>query len=181
MHIETIAVATNTNDWSDLAGLLIACVENGASIGFLAPLARAEAEAYWKKIAGDLPGGFRVLLVARETPGGPIVGSVQAAFSENWTEETGELFLCDDVFPRLEPAGEIVVHAAYDITAFTDESGVYRLTQLPGGPVVLEVFYSGLDPQQIALNVTAGQTLTLTRVSSRMRGDGTWDVGGKFV
>src|SRR5687768_9399334 len=32
-----------------------------------------------------------------------------------------------------------------DTTAFTDESGVYRMTQLPGGPVVLEVFYSGLD------------------------------------
>jgi cardiolipin synthase len=44
---------------------------------------------------------------------GPIVGSVQAAFSENWTEETGELFFGDDVFPRLEPAGEVVVHAAY--------------------------------------------------------------------
>jgi cardiolipin synthase len=43
---------------------------------------------------------------------GPIVGSVQAVFSENWTEETGELFLGDDVFPPLEPAGTIVVHAA---------------------------------------------------------------------
>ena len=31
---------------------------------------------------------------------GPIVNSVQAAFSENWVGETGELFLGDDVFPR---------------------------------------------------------------------------------
>ena len=30
---------------------------------------------------------------------GPIVHSVQAAFSENWVEETGELFMGDDVFP----------------------------------------------------------------------------------
>ena len=44
---------------------------------------------------------------------GPIVHSVQAAFSENWVGETGELFMGDDVFPRLERAGEITVHAAY--------------------------------------------------------------------
>jgi cardiolipin synthase len=44
---------------------------------------------------------------------GPIVNSVQAAFSENWVGETGELFLGDDVFPRLDRAGAITVHAAY--------------------------------------------------------------------
>jgi cardiolipin synthase A/B len=44
---------------------------------------------------------------------GPIVGSVQSVFSENWTEETGELFVGDDVFPFLEPAGEIVMHSAF--------------------------------------------------------------------
>jgi cardiolipin synthase A/B len=44
---------------------------------------------------------------------GPIVHSVQAAFSENWVGQTGELFMGDDVFPQLERAGEITVHAAY--------------------------------------------------------------------
>ena len=44
---------------------------------------------------------------------GPIVHSVQAAFSENWAGETGELFAGDKVFPKLEPAGDITVHAAY--------------------------------------------------------------------
>ena len=44
---------------------------------------------------------------------GPIVHSVQAAFSENWVGETGELFGGDDVFPALEPAGDVLVHAAY--------------------------------------------------------------------
>jgi cardiolipin synthase len=33
---------------------------------------------------------------------GPIVHSLQGAFSENWAGETGELFLGDDVFPPLE-------------------------------------------------------------------------------
>jgi cardiolipin synthase len=44
---------------------------------------------------------------------GPIVHSVQAAFSENWVGHTGELFMGDGVFPRLERAGAITVHAAF--------------------------------------------------------------------
>jgi cardiolipin synthase len=44
---------------------------------------------------------------------GPAVHSVQAAFSENWVGQTGELFMGDAVFPRLERAGEIAVLAAY--------------------------------------------------------------------
>lgn len=44
---------------------------------------------------------------------GPIVHSVQAAFSENWGGQTGELFVGDEVFPALAPAGDVVIHAAY--------------------------------------------------------------------
>jgi cardiolipin synthase len=44
---------------------------------------------------------------------GPIVHSVQGAFSENWAGETGELFLGDGVFPQLEPAGDVLIHAVY--------------------------------------------------------------------
>ncbi|HQR97480.1 MULTISPECIES: phospholipase D-like domain-containing protein [unclassified Polaromonas] len=44
---------------------------------------------------------------------GPIVHSVQAAFSENWGGQTGELFLGKDVFPELAPAGNVTIHAAY--------------------------------------------------------------------
>ncbi|MEX2150924.1 MAG: phospholipase D-like domain-containing protein [Steroidobacteraceae bacterium] len=44
---------------------------------------------------------------------GPIVHSVQAAFSENWVGKTGKLFMGDDVFPPLEPAGKVTIHAAY--------------------------------------------------------------------
>lgn len=44
---------------------------------------------------------------------GPIVNSIQSAFSENWTGQTGELFVGDEVFPSLEKAGEIMIHAAY--------------------------------------------------------------------
>jgi cardiolipin synthase len=44
---------------------------------------------------------------------GPIVHSVQAAFSENWAGETGELFVGDDVFPSLQAEGDVSIHAAY--------------------------------------------------------------------
>ncbi|HVJ60235.1 MAG TPA: phospholipase D-like domain-containing protein, partial [Burkholderiaceae bacterium] len=44
---------------------------------------------------------------------GPIVHSVQGAFSENWAGETGELFTGDDVFPALEPAGDVLMHCVY--------------------------------------------------------------------
>ncbi|ROZ72489.1 phosphatidylserine/phosphatidylglycerophosphate/cardiolipin synthase family protein [Ramlibacter sp. WS9] len=44
---------------------------------------------------------------------GPIVHSVQSAFSENWVGETGELFLGEDVFPDLKPAGDSVIHAVF--------------------------------------------------------------------
>jgi cardiolipin synthase A/B len=44
---------------------------------------------------------------------GPIVHSLQGAFSENWAGETGELFLGDDVFPKLEPAGDVLIHAVF--------------------------------------------------------------------
>jgi cardiolipin synthase len=44
---------------------------------------------------------------------GPIVNSVQSAFSENWAGQTGELFVGDDVFPALQPAGDVMIHAAF--------------------------------------------------------------------
>ena len=76
MFIEFLTKLTPA-DARDLGTLLIECVEAGASIGFMAPLAADEAEAYWRKVDSDLPGGSRLILVARETPGGPIVGSAQ--------------------------------------------------------------------------------------------------------
>src|SRR6476620_3826485 len=44
---------------------------------------------------------------------GPIVHSVQGAFSENWAGETGELFAGPGCFPPLGPAGDIPMHLVY--------------------------------------------------------------------
>ncbi|MGH8741151.1 MAG: phospholipase D-like domain-containing protein [Burkholderiales bacterium] len=43
---------------------------------------------------------------------GPIVHAVQSAFSENWVEETGDLFVGTHVFPRQERAGGVTAHMA---------------------------------------------------------------------
>lgn len=77
MTIERITNLEHARDADELAALLSACVDAGASIGFLAPMARKEAEAYWGKIAAELPAGNRVLLVAREAETGRIVGAAQ--------------------------------------------------------------------------------------------------------
>lgn len=44
---------------------------------------------------------------------GPIVHSIQGAFSENWAGETGELFVGDAFFPVLHKAGDIPIHVAF--------------------------------------------------------------------
>ncbi|GAB2593868.1 phospholipase D-like domain-containing protein [Ramlibacter solisilvae] len=44
---------------------------------------------------------------------GPIVHSLQSAFSENWGEVTGEMFIGNDYFPAQAPAGDVRIHAAF--------------------------------------------------------------------
>lgn len=80
MNIEPLAAAVTPADFHDLVVVLTECVGGGASIGFLAPLAREEAESYWRKVWGDVAGGNRVALVTREPASGRIVGTAQVVF-----------------------------------------------------------------------------------------------------
>ena len=59
-----------------LADVLLDCVEGGASVGFLWPLARDKALAFWRRVMEGARAGQRVLLVAQEGEGA-IVGTVQ--------------------------------------------------------------------------------------------------------
>jgi hypothetical protein len=43
--------------------------------------------------------------------------------------------------------------------AFTDQTGSYRLTGLPAGSTVLEVFFTGLDPLQLPVTIRAGEVI----------------------
>ncbi len=77
MTIERVTDWGDAGDVRAVAELLIACVEGGASIGFLAPMKPEEAEEYWRKIGSELAAGSRVLLVGRESETRRIVGAAQ--------------------------------------------------------------------------------------------------------
>ena len=61
-----------------LADVLLDCVEGGASVGFMQPLARDKALAFWAGVIEGERRGERVLLVA-EDAAGRVVGTVQVA------------------------------------------------------------------------------------------------------
>ncbi|WP_408647138.1 GNAT family N-acetyltransferase [Trinickia dabaoshanensis] len=59
-----------------LADVLIDCVEGGASVSFMLPIAKETAVAFWRRAAESVALGERILLVA-ESAAGRIVGTVQ--------------------------------------------------------------------------------------------------------
>jgi GNAT superfamily N-acetyltransferase len=58
-----------------LADVLLDCVEGGASVSFMLPMARETALSFWRKVADGVARGERTLLVAEDGDG--IVGTVQ--------------------------------------------------------------------------------------------------------
>jgi len=60
-----------------LADVLLDCVEGGSSIGFMHPLPRAKAVAFWETVLASVARGERILLVAEEATANTIVGTVQ--------------------------------------------------------------------------------------------------------
>jgi GNAT superfamily N-acetyltransferase len=62
---------------ADLAAVLVDCVEGGASVSFMAPLAREKADGFWRRVAEGVAAGDRLLLVAEDRASGEIVGTVQ--------------------------------------------------------------------------------------------------------
>ena len=60
----------------ELTALLVACVHDGASIGFVLPFSEEEAEAFWtRKVLPGVRDGTRVLLAAEAN--GRIIGTAQ--------------------------------------------------------------------------------------------------------
>ncbi len=60
---------------SDLADVLIDCVEGGASVSFMHPLSRERAVAFWTEVARGTAAGDRALLIATDATG--VCGTVQ--------------------------------------------------------------------------------------------------------
>lgn len=61
----------------ELSDVLVDCVEGGASVSFMAPLAREAADAFWRTVADGVAAGTRILLVAEDRDSGEMVGTVQ--------------------------------------------------------------------------------------------------------
>jgi GNAT superfamily N-acetyltransferase len=63
-----------------LADLLIDCIEGGAGVSFMHPLAPAKAQAFWRNVSAGVAAGERALLVAEDDSG--IVGTVQLVLDQ---------------------------------------------------------------------------------------------------
>jgi GNAT superfamily N-acetyltransferase len=63
-----------------LCGVLIDCVEGGASVSFMWPMTREKAETFWRAAAAGVALGERILLVAELQ--GEIVGTVQVIWAQ---------------------------------------------------------------------------------------------------
>ncbi|KNZ31025.1 MAG: acetyltransferase [Methylibium sp. NZG] len=73
-RIRRITAATDA-ELQALADVLIDCVDGGASVSFMHPLAPAKALAFWRDVAAAAAQGRRALLVAEDDAG--IAGTVQ--------------------------------------------------------------------------------------------------------
>jgi GNAT superfamily N-acetyltransferase len=70
-----------TSDLLDqLAGILIDCVEGGASVSFLHPLAPDKALEFWRMVGDGVANGHRALIVAEVD--GEAVGTVQLVLEQ---------------------------------------------------------------------------------------------------
>jgi len=64
----------------ELAGVLIDCVEGGASVSFMHPLSRDRAVTFWRRVAQSVVVGERALLVAEDALG--VCGAVQLVLEQ---------------------------------------------------------------------------------------------------
>ena len=75
MTIRSLDAAETRERIAQLAEVLRDCVEGGASVSFMLPMARATALDFWEKVADGVARGERTLLVAEDDRG--IAGTVQ--------------------------------------------------------------------------------------------------------
>jgi GNAT superfamily N-acetyltransferase len=80
IQVRTLA-AVSERDIQGLSDVLIDCVEGGASVSFMLPIARATAVAFWRGVAAGVARRERILIAA-ENPDGLIVGTVQIILAQ---------------------------------------------------------------------------------------------------
>ena len=77
MSVDVVIREAVRDDLPGLVGVLVDCVDGGASVGFMAPLSGHRAEAFWSGIFEHAAAGGRVVFVAEEPTSGTIVGTAQ--------------------------------------------------------------------------------------------------------
>ncbi len=77
--IEVLDAAAAASAVRPLAALLSACVDSGASVSFLPPLAADTSLAFWKRMAAGVAAGERILLAAWQDA--RLVGTAMLVFS----------------------------------------------------------------------------------------------------
>ena len=68
-------------DAEALADVLTDCVDGGASVGFMLPLPRFKAVAFWQNALASAERGERIVLVAEDVDSGTIAGTVQVVLA----------------------------------------------------------------------------------------------------
>jgi GNAT superfamily N-acetyltransferase len=79
--IEVLDAASAASAERQLATILCACVDAGASVSYLPPLAMEVARAFWKRMAADVAAGTRIQLAAWEDA--MLVGTVMLEFASS--------------------------------------------------------------------------------------------------
>jgi GNAT superfamily N-acetyltransferase len=64
-----------------LTDVLMDCVEGGASVGFMHPLTRPRALAFWQNVLDSAARGERIVLVAEDVESHTIIGTVQVVLA----------------------------------------------------------------------------------------------------
>lgn len=154
-----------------LSEILIDVVEGGDSIGFMAPLPRTKADAFWSRIGDAVAAGERILLVA--TLDDQVVGTVQLVMNlpENQPHRADLSKMLVHRKARKQGIGQALLQAAEDAalaagktllvldTASDDAERMYLrqhwtpVGRIPdyalfpdGRPCATIVFYKSLSP-----------------------------------
>jgi GNAT superfamily N-acetyltransferase len=75
VEVRRLTASETREHLSVLADVLVDCVEGGASVSFMMPFSKSDAEAFYRKVADGVEAGERILLAA--FTGARLVGTVQ--------------------------------------------------------------------------------------------------------
>lgn len=131
-----------------LAGVLIDCVEGGASVGFMLPLTRDRAVAFWRRVAHGVAAGERALLVAEDAQG--VCGTVQLVLDqpENQPHRADLSKMLVAHRARRQGLGAALMHAA-EATARECGKTLLVLDAVTGGDA--ERMYARLGWQRVGV------------------------------